>query len=106
MRRAGLNDEVLIMTCYRVLFETVNLDRLAEFCDRDPARYRSRDVHQVVPNSEIPEDAWHPVTGVTTSDPWDQYGTLRLWAAEDREFVRNIRLERLAAEETWEEVQP
>jgi hypothetical protein len=94
------------MTCYRVRFETVDRDRIAEFCNRDPAKYHSRDVRQVVPNSEIPEDAWHPVTGIPTDHPWDQYSTLRLWAAEDREFVRNVWLERLVTEQVWEEVQP
>jgi hypothetical protein len=92
------------MTTYRILFETVNTDRLKEFTDRDPATHHSRDVHQTVPNSEIPDDAWHQVITDPTEDPWDQHAALVMWAAEDRDFVRKIRLERLVTEPVWEQV--
>jgi hypothetical protein len=92
------------MTTYRILFETVDTMRIREFTDRDPALYHSRDVHQIVPNSEIPDDAWHQVITNPTEDPWDQHATLVIWATEDREFVRKVRLEQMVSEPVWEEV--
>lgn len=89
---------------YRVVFETVHTHRLAEFCDCDPATHHSRDVHQIVPNSQIPDDAWYEVKGRETDSPWQQYDQLRQWSAEDRQFVRNIRLEKLASPPVWEPV--
>lgn len=83
---------------YRVVFETVRQDRLHEFCNADPATHSH--VSQTVPNSKIPDDAWYQVEGRVTADPWDQYRNLRLWSAEDREFVRNVRLERMKI--VWE----
>jgi hypothetical protein len=87
---------------YRVVFETVRQDRLKEFCNADPAHYTN--VSQVVPNSAIPEDAWYEVRGIATEAPWDQHATLVQWAAADKEFVRNVRLEKLASPEVWEAV--
>lgn len=78
---------------YRVVFDTVRQDRLKEFCDADPATHSG--TSQVIPNSRIPEDAWYRVEGRATDNPWEQYRNLRLWAAQDREFVRNVQLERL-----------
>lgn len=92
------------MTTYRILFETVSTMRLKEFTNVDPVYHRSRDVRQVVPNSEIPDDAWHQVITDPTDNPWDQHATLVLWATEDRHFVRKVRLERLAVEPVWEPV--
>lgn len=78
---------------YRVVFETVRQDRLKEFLDADPATHRG--TSQTVPNSQIPDDAWFEVEGRATDNPWGQFYTLRKWAGEDREFIRNVRLERL-----------
>lgn len=92
------------MTTYRIVFETVDTMRLKEFTNRDPALYRSRDVKQVVPNSEIPDDAWHEVITEPTDDPWERHAVLVTWETQDREFVRNVRLERLVTEPVWERV--
>lgn len=86
---------------YRVVFEMVRQDRLAEFMDADPATHRG--TRQVVPNSKIPDDAWYQVHGKATVNPWNQYRTLREWAGADREFVRNVRLEKLNMDNpVWE----
>lgn len=90
------------MTTYRILFETVYQGRLKEFTNVDPLYHRSRQIRQVVPNSEIPDDAWHEVIAGPTENPWDQHATLVMWAAEDRHFVRRVRLEKLVTEPVWE----
>jgi hypothetical protein len=88
---------------YRVLFETVNLPALRKYCNADPALFKN--TTQTVPNSQIPDEDWHPVEGRATDSPWQQYNQLRQWEAGDREFVRNVRLEKMASAPIWEEVQ-
>lgn len=86
---------------YRVVFETVYQDRLAEFMNADPATHSN--TSQVVRNSAIPEDAWYEVTGRATDNPWGQFYTLQKWEREDKEFVRKVRLERLVMDNpVWE----
>ena len=87
---------------YRVLFETVNLPALRKYCNADPAMFKN--TTQTVPNSQIPDEDWHPVQGRATDNPWQQYSQLRQWEAQDREFVRNVRLEKMISEPQWEEV--
>ena len=83
---------------YRLSWETVKQVALVKYCDADPTFYKN--VTQTVPNSQIPDEDWHEVQR-ETDNPWDQYRRLRQWAAEDREFVRNVRLERMASEPQW-----
>lgn len=88
---------------YRVLFETVNQGALRKYCNADPVMYKN--TTQLVPNSQIPDEDWHEVTGRATDNPWQQYNQLRQWEAEDREFIRNVRLQKMTSEPQWEEVE-
>jgi hypothetical protein len=77
---------------YRIIFETVNLARYPEV--------------EKLPNSQVPDRYWHEVTTNATDSPWSQYYTLRKWHREDKNFVRNIRLERMVSEPVWESFEP
>lgn len=87
---------------YRIRFEVVNQVALAKYCNANPAFYKH--VTQVVPNSQIPDEDWHEVITPATTSPWQQFRQLRQWDSEDREFVRNVRLEKMVNEPQWEEV--
>lgn len=84
---------------YRLSWEMVSLGSLHLFSNADPTFYKN--TTQTVPNSRIPDEYWHPVSK-ETSDPWDQYGTLKAWADADKQFVRNVTLERTNTERIWE----
>jgi hypothetical protein len=56
---------------YRVLFETVHTSALRKYCNADPVMFRN--TTQTVPNSQIPDEDWHPVEGRATDSPWQQY---------------------------------
>ena len=88
---------------YRLTWEMVGLRYLSLYSDADPQYYSH--TQQIVPNSEIPDEHWHPVSK-ETDDPWGQYRTLSEWAVRGEEFVRNVRLEKQTNEPTWERVQP
>lgn len=87
---------------YRVRFEVVGQQALRKYSNADPLLYKN--TTQTVPNSQIPDEDWHEVTGHETDNPWQQYNQLRAWEAADREFVRNVRLEKLVSEPRWEAV--
>ena len=87
------------MEIYRVRFEVVNQSALRKYSNADPLLYKN--TTQIVPNSQIPDEDWHEVTGRETDSPWSQYDQLRAWEADDREFVRRVRLEKMAAEPEW-----
>jgi hypothetical protein len=87
---------------YRVLFEVVNQSALRKYSNADPVMYKN--TTQTVPNSQIPDEDWHAVEGRATDNPWQQYNQLRKWEDEDREFVRNVRLQKMTSEPQWEEV--
>lgn len=87
---------------YRLSWEMVKQRSLRHFCNADPLLYKN--VTQTVPNSEIPDEHWDPISK-ETSDPWSQFTTLRKWADEDRQFVRNVRLEKQVSEPRWEPVE-
>jgi hypothetical protein len=87
---------------YRVRFETVGQGALRKYCNADPVMYKN--VTQTVPNSQIPDEDWHEVTGHETDNPWQQYNQLRAWDAADKEFIRNVRLEKLVSDPEWEPV--
>jgi hypothetical protein len=89
---------------YRVQFEMVGTTFLKLYCNADPAFYSH--VTQLVPNSQIPDEHWHQVTGPETGNPWDQYNRLREWEATDKKFVRNVRLEKMTVNPEWTEVPP
>ncbi len=90
------------VTTYRIRFEVVRLSELWRYSNADPSLYKN--TTQTVPNSEIPDEHWYPVTGHESEDPWTQLANLRKWDAEDTGFVRNVRLEQLATEPVWIEV--
>lgn len=75
---------------------------LGQFSNADPTYYEN--TTQIVPNSEIPDEHWHPVSR-ETDDPWSQYKVLKEWSDQDREFVRNVLLEEQTAQPTWRPVQ-
>lgn len=88
-------------TTYRLSWEMVRLSSLGQFSNADPRVYAN--TAQTVPNSQIPDEHWHSISK-ETRDPWDQYRTLKQWADEDREFVRKVRLQKLAGEPEWVDV--
>ena len=83
---------------YRLSWEMVGQRSLRLFCNADPLMYKN--VTQTVPNSQIPDEHWHPVSR-ETSDPWSQYHQLKAWADADKEFVRNVVLEKQDSEPSW-----
>ena len=87
---------------YRISWEMVNLSEMYRYSNADPFLYKN--TKQTVPNSQIPDEHWHPVARETT-DPWQQYSSLKRWADADDGFVRNVRLEKAVhAEREWTEV--
>lgn len=89
-------------TAYRLSWEMVNLRELWRYSNADPAMYSN--TTQTVPNSEIPDEHWRPVSKVT-DNPWDQYNTLKRWADADEQFVRNVKLEQAEnVEPDWKPV--
>lgn len=89
------------MSYYRLSWEMVSANLMHKYCNADPMLYKN--VTQVVPNSEIPDADWHDVQN-ESSDPWDQYNTLKKWAEEGTEPIRNVKLEKRIDEPRWEEV--
>lgn len=87
---------------YKLSFQTVKQGELYKYCNANPYFYKN--VTQTVPNSQIPDEDWHTVTK-ETDNPWDQARRLKIWADSDKEFVRNIKLEKMISEPQWEEVQ-
>jgi hypothetical protein len=87
---------------YRISWEMVKQDCLHKYCNADPRHFKN--VTQLVPNSEIPDEDWYSITTPETDDPWDQYYQLQRWAYANKEFVRNVKLERMVNEPEWEEV--
>ena len=73
------------------------------YSNADPRYYT--DTSQTVPNSEIPDESWHEVSRTGEYESLaGQYHTLKQWALEDREFVRNVKLHKQVSEPQWEEV--
>lgn len=89
-------------TIFRIKFELVESDNLYKYSSADPRTHKN--TIQTVPNSLIPDEDWKEVITHETDDPWQQYNSLKRWEAADREFVRNVRLERLVSEPRWEPV--
>lgn len=87
---------------YRIVWEMVDLRQLVRYSSADPSLYKK--TKQTVPNSLIPDDHWHVVTR-ETDDPWDQYATLKEWSDGDREFVRNVRVEKMTTSPSWKAVE-
>jgi hypothetical protein len=87
-------------TIYRIRFQLVGSENLHKYSNADPLTHEN--TRQTVPNSQIPDEDWHEVTGHETDNPWDQYNQLKEWDAADREFVRHIRLEKQVSEPRWE----
>jgi hypothetical protein len=86
-------DPVAAMTqMYRLRWEGVKTIDLYRFMSGDPMEVPLTAVHQTVPNSRIPSRFWHQVIGEPTEDPLGQYEQFKQWEAEDRGFVREIRL--------------
>lgn len=88
---------------YRLSFEAVAQGVLRLYCNADPILYKN--VTQTVPNSQIPDEHWQPVSR-ETSDPWQQYHALKKHEETDLGFVRNVRLERQASRRAWEPFDP
>lgn len=88
---------------YRIRFEVVRQGELHKYCDLQPAFYKN--VQQVVPNSEIPDEEWEPVSRETTNlaSIRSQYANLKRDADADRGFVRNPVVD-CAEESSWRPV--
>lgn len=89
------------MHAYRIRFETVLQHRLKNYMNVDPWYFSN--VSQTVPNSQIPDEDWYAVI-VDTDNPWDQFWTLRKWAAADEHFVRKVELHKMVREPVFEPV--
>lgn len=91
---------------YRLSWESVGVSELHKYMNADPRFYSN--CTQTVPNSEIPDMYWHKVgpKEISGGDDNDQYKTLKEWAEQDREFIRNVLLERCVSQPTWEVVLP
>lgn len=86
---------------YRLSWEMVGQRSLHLFCNADPLLYKN--VTQTVPNSQIPDEHWYPMSR-ETSDPWQQYNQLKKWADADEQFVRNVVLGKQDTQPTWTRV--
>lgn len=88
---------------WKLTWEVVGMNHLHLFCDADPLYYAH--TAQTVPNSEIPDMYWMPVS---REDTWEsineQYIRLKQWADADKEFVRNVQLWELEEEPKWKKV--
>ena len=85
----------------RISFETVTASELWRYSNVDP-RFWSNSV-QMVPNSEIAEEHWS--TTPSSREGWAddilrQAQTIRQWIAEDRGFIRNLKVSRVETIET------
>lgn len=87
------------MPKFRLSFEVVSATNLWKYCDADPTFYKN--VTQLIPNSQIPDEDWYKIEK-ETDNPWEQYNNLRKWDRENREFVRNVVLEKLVGEPKYE----
>lgn len=86
---------------YRLSWEMVRLTQLHKYCNADPLYYKN--TTQIVPNSEIPDEDWQTVSK-ETSDPWDQFHQLKEWANNDEQFIRNVKLEKMATAPEWVDI--
>ena len=70
---------------------------LRKYSNADPVLYKN--TTQTVPNSQIPDEDWAPVSKLDTN-PWAQFNALKADAESDQGFIRNVTLDELAVTET------
>lgn len=87
---------------YRLSWEMVDSHELWRFCNANPSFYKN--TTQTVPNSLIPDQYWRPVSKETVN-PWQQALKLKEWSDADKEFIRNVKLEKMVSKPSWEEVE-
>jgi hypothetical protein len=80
----------------------VHTSCLYKYCNADPAYYKN--VKQITPNSEIPDEDWYSISK-ETSNPWSQANKLKEWSDSDKQFIRNVKLEKMVTQPVWEEVE-
>jgi hypothetical protein len=80
-------------TEYRLSWEMVSITELWRFSNADPMVYKN--TTQQVPNSEIPDEYWKPISKIETDERMirDQYEQLCKWSDADEQFVRKVVLE-------------
>jgi hypothetical protein len=83
---------------YRLSWEMVSTGYMKLFSNADPMMYSN--TTQTVPNSQIPDEYWHPMVK-ETDNPWDQFHQLKEWADADTEFIRNVKLEKMVTDPQW-----
>lgn len=90
---------------YRLEWEAVSIYQLWRYMDADPAHYAG--TTQTVPNSQVPDEHWHIVSREDGDGDSirSQHATLKGWADNDEQFVRNVRLYELAGAPQWREVE-
>lgn len=93
---------------YRLSWEMVKQTALVKYSNADPMFYSN--TTQTVPNSEIPDEDWQVVGPVEFTIPGnehriDQWKTLTEWSMSDKQFVRNVKLERRVGAPSWIEVE-
>lgn len=89
---------------YRLSWEMVGIQHLYKYYNADPRYYKN--TTKVVANSEIPDEDWHTVSKIVNSlkEIESQYKTLKAWAENDEEPIRNVKLEVTEDVPTWKEV--
>ena len=87
---------------YRLSFETID-PHTAMYMETD----RGKSVWVHLGPKEWDDLPWSSVARITT-DPWQQYNTLKKWAEVHTQPIRNVKLEKRPAplpDEGWEEVE-
>ena len=96
------------MSDYKLQWEMVRISNLHKYSNADPMFYKN--TTQTVPNSQIPDEDWNLTIVEFDEDQLEsrteQYNNLKQWADADEQFVRNVKLYKLAGEPQWEEITP
>lgn len=94
------------MARYKLSWEIVSPSKMHKYSNADPMFYK--DTRQIVPNSQIPDEDWKPVSVEFDEHELesrrDQFSQLKDWDQADDEFVRNVHLYKMPGEPEWVEI--
>jgi hypothetical protein len=74
---------------YRLTWESINTWQAAGM-----EQSYGKDVWPSLPDEKWASLAWQEPTVKVADNPWDQYHTLKRWAATHEQPIRNVRLEK------------
>lgn len=88
-------------------WEMVGPSKLHKYSNADPMFFKN--TTQTVPNSQIPDEDWKPVSVEFDELEYeqrrkDQFEVLKEWEQNDENFVRNVKLYKMPGEPDWEEI--